>query len=265
MHGCVGTSDGIGSGIGGLAGAVRGLTSAAVFHEDIDIEMASPEALQCLFCQHVNPAGATFCNTCGSQLQLQQCDRCGSINKRSASNCYKCGAPCSASPALAGDGSVGVPAPRCGGESEATTLPEALALAMRTQGRRSGLALPAARETEPGGAATVGSEACRFDEAGDPPLIESAFLSEVAAATGFQRLRRVALTVLVMAAVAMLLYAYRPAPVGSAGTVASSGEPVADVAAPKQNAPASASPCPDAVAALGLCAVAVAQEASAHD
>ena len=54
--------------------------------------MSSPSAYQCLFCNHLNPAGASFCNECGSQLQLQQCDLCGSINKRSARVCYKCGA-----------------------------------------------------------------------------------------------------------------------------------------------------------------------------
>ncbi len=48
--------------------------------------------LQCLFCNHLNPGGASFCNDCGSQLHLQPCDRCGAIDKRTARNCYKCGA-----------------------------------------------------------------------------------------------------------------------------------------------------------------------------
>jgi len=48
--------------------------------------------LQCLFCNHLNPAGASFCNYCGSQLHLQPCDRCSAHNKRTAKNCYKCGA-----------------------------------------------------------------------------------------------------------------------------------------------------------------------------
>ncbi len=52
--------------------------------------MPSTPTLQCLFCHHLNPAGASFCNDCGSQLHLQPCDHCGSINKRSARSCYKC-------------------------------------------------------------------------------------------------------------------------------------------------------------------------------
>ena len=56
-------------------------------------EMSSlPPPLQCLFCNHLNPAGASFCNDCGSQMHLQPCDRCGAINKRTARNCYKCDA-----------------------------------------------------------------------------------------------------------------------------------------------------------------------------
>lgn len=48
--------------------------------------------LQCLFCKHLNPAGASFCNDCGSQLNLQPCGQCGAIDDRAAKNCYKCGA-----------------------------------------------------------------------------------------------------------------------------------------------------------------------------
>lgn len=51
-----------------------------------------PPPIQCLFCNHLNPAGASFCNDCGSQMHLQPCDRCGAINKRTARNCYKCDA-----------------------------------------------------------------------------------------------------------------------------------------------------------------------------
>lgn len=48
--------------------------------------------LKCLFCRHLNPAGASFCNDCGSQLNLQPCGQCGAIDDRAAKNCYKCGA-----------------------------------------------------------------------------------------------------------------------------------------------------------------------------
>ncbi|MFZ4539474.1 zinc ribbon domain-containing protein [Propionivibrio sp.] len=54
--------------------------------------MSSPQVLQCLFCNHLNPADASFCNKCGSQLHLRPCDNCGAIEKRTATNCYKCNA-----------------------------------------------------------------------------------------------------------------------------------------------------------------------------
>ena len=53
--------------------------------------MTSIPSLPCLFCKHPNPAGAIFCNVCGTQLNMQPCDRCGAIDARDARNCYKCG------------------------------------------------------------------------------------------------------------------------------------------------------------------------------
>lgn len=49
--------------------------------------------LQCLFCSHVNPGAASFCNECGSQLDLQPCGQCGAVDSRNAKSCYKCGTP----------------------------------------------------------------------------------------------------------------------------------------------------------------------------
>lgn len=54
--------------------------------------MSLSPPVQCLFCNHLNPAGASFCNDCGSQMHLQPCDHCGAIDKRTAKQCYKCGA-----------------------------------------------------------------------------------------------------------------------------------------------------------------------------
>ena len=54
--------------------------------------MSQIPVLQCLFCQHLNPADAVFCDDCGGQLNLQPCDRCGAVDSRTATNCYKCGA-----------------------------------------------------------------------------------------------------------------------------------------------------------------------------
>lgn len=52
----------------------------------------SSTPLQCFFCQHTNPANASFCNGCGSQLNLQPCPHCSAVDNRSATHCYKCGA-----------------------------------------------------------------------------------------------------------------------------------------------------------------------------
>jgi hypothetical protein len=47
---------------------------------------------KCLFCGHVNPADAKFCNDCASPLHLKPCHECDAINDRSTQSCYKCGA-----------------------------------------------------------------------------------------------------------------------------------------------------------------------------
>jgi hypothetical protein len=46
---------------------------------------------QCLFCDHVNPAAAKFCNECGEPLHLKPCKQCEAINDRAARTCYQCG------------------------------------------------------------------------------------------------------------------------------------------------------------------------------
>jgi Double zinc ribbon len=46
---------------------------------------------QCPFCNHANPAGAKFCNDCGSPLHLKPCNHCEAVNDQVAKNCYKCG------------------------------------------------------------------------------------------------------------------------------------------------------------------------------
>jgi len=69
-----------------------GLDATSSLHEGPLLDMSSKSPLQCLFCKHLNPAGASFCNDCGSQLNLRPCDQCGAIDNRTAKNCYKCGA-----------------------------------------------------------------------------------------------------------------------------------------------------------------------------
>jgi hypothetical protein len=46
---------------------------------------------QCFFCKHLNPAGAKYCNDCGSPLHLKPCSECEAINDQAATNCYRCG------------------------------------------------------------------------------------------------------------------------------------------------------------------------------
>ena len=48
----------------------------------------------CAFCDHRNPAGARFCNSCASPLHLKPCKQCDAVNDQSATNCHQCGAPC---------------------------------------------------------------------------------------------------------------------------------------------------------------------------
>lgn len=49
--------------------------------------------LRCLFCNHINPTEASFCNACGSQMDLQPCGQCGAVDSRTASRCHKCETP----------------------------------------------------------------------------------------------------------------------------------------------------------------------------
>ena len=47
--------------------------------------------LFCFCCDHRNPAGARFCNACGTPLHLKPCKHCDAINTRAAAHCHKCG------------------------------------------------------------------------------------------------------------------------------------------------------------------------------
>lgn len=48
---------------------------------------------RCPFCTHSNPAGARFCNECGSPLHLLPCEHCEAVNDVLSRDCYRCGAP----------------------------------------------------------------------------------------------------------------------------------------------------------------------------
>jgi len=44
----------------------------------------------CPFCEHRNPAGAKFCNECGSPLHLTPCGDCGAVNNVTDTHCWRC-------------------------------------------------------------------------------------------------------------------------------------------------------------------------------
>jgi len=44
----------------------------------------------CPFCDHQNPAGARFCNECGSPLHLTPCGDCGAVNNVTDTHCWRC-------------------------------------------------------------------------------------------------------------------------------------------------------------------------------
>ncbi len=55
--------------------------------------MSSITPFTCLFCHHINPEGASFCNSCAAQLNLQPCLHCDAVDNRMATHCYKCDTP----------------------------------------------------------------------------------------------------------------------------------------------------------------------------
>src|SRR6266508_1064248 len=51
----------------------------------------------CSGCQHENPAGAKFCNSCGAKLE-SACPTCGRVNPAGSRFCNECGSPLTAQP-----------------------------------------------------------------------------------------------------------------------------------------------------------------------
>jgi hypothetical protein len=47
--------------------------------------------LSCRFCSEANPAGARFCNGCGSPLHLKPCPKCEAITDLLMGSCHQCG------------------------------------------------------------------------------------------------------------------------------------------------------------------------------
>ena len=72
---------------------LRMLTKATALDRGQGHQWSSTDPVTCLFCQHINPAGARFCNSCAAQLSLQPCLHCDAADNRTATRCYKCGKP----------------------------------------------------------------------------------------------------------------------------------------------------------------------------
>jgi hypothetical protein len=188
--------------------------------------MASKSPLhQCLFCKHLNPAGATFCNSCGLELHLQPCEVCAAIDSRNAKFCYKCGAPFSYYATHGPDPTIPDRQPddkvpkQVGGAGEHPPLIES-----------AGQVLSAMRE----GSRTDGVEA----PTGAPERQEAASQSRPAATAAASRgMWGVAIAVVVVAVIGVVAYSRL-------------GQPVPAVPAPvaEQSAPAAAgNPAPPAV------------------
>ena len=58
--------------------------------------MLSMPTVPCLFCQHLNPTHAAFCNECGQAVNLRPCPQCQASNDREATTCQGCGTELSA-------------------------------------------------------------------------------------------------------------------------------------------------------------------------
>src|SRR5690349_20946411 len=101
-------------------------------------------ALTCEFCSRVNPAGAKFCNECGSPLSLRPCMSCEAINSAAAATCHRCGADLAATPDRPraadivsqqnADGSAQLAAPA---DVTQRSLPESVAHVLARPGLRS--------------------------------------------------------------------------------------------------------------------------------
>jgi double zinc ribbon protein len=73
----------------------------------------------CPFCSHSNPAGAKFCNDCGSPLTLKPCRHCEAVNDVAAVECHRCGAPLDVPAVKSGDAAVLLQHPRRAREAAA--------------------------------------------------------------------------------------------------------------------------------------------------
>ncbi len=197
-------------------------------------------SLRCLFCNHLNLAGARFCNECGSPLHLQPCSQCGAIDNRTARNCYKCGAEF---PVHVVSGPAVAPAPSIL-DNEATdrALRDAGVIIERKSGPESAAQTPSV--VQPASQPEVAEVREEVDEANgpepahlepaptnsvlEPQQVEEPVPSDsVAATTHSRRPWRIALSALMIAAAAIAVYNYynRPAQPLEEKQIARPGDP----------------------------------------
>jgi ribosomal protein L40E len=228
------------------------------------LEMSPLPYLQCLFCNHLNPAGASFCNNCGSELHLQPCDRCGALNKRTEKGCHKCGASFTLPAASARNGSVPAltevePANLPPGQGAAATQNKPARLSRRTL-QLAALTLlfvaivmsgeyyseQSAEFTKTQGVIPFAPRVSGLPMATTVPPPPVATLAEEAPARPDTTPKPAAVT-------ATPTETASPAPAAAGATLSVRTSAANQAAAIKHRDPALLKECPDSVAALGIC------------
>jgi len=88
-----GAGVGLGAGVGvgaAMAGAITEAMRGGQQQPAAQQAAAAP-TVACPQCGTANPAGANFCNNCGTQLGGTKCSNCGTVNPPGAKFCNKCG------------------------------------------------------------------------------------------------------------------------------------------------------------------------------
>lgn len=203
----------------------------------------------CRFCDHSNPEGAKFCTECGGCLHLLPCPNCGAVTDVTASTCYQCQATLPWHNANAQDNAAPPPeAVKPKGRWRAPVMAGAAMLvtaAMMAGYYHFRQPPPVSAPTAAGGAARVvppAMETPAVKASTVPVAAPAAAVAPVKSGKGAGD------------AAALPPVAQKPA----TGANAAIAEIIPQAASGKGNAATPTRPdgCEDAVAALGLCAVA---------
>ncbi len=87
----VGAGVGLGAGVGVGAAMAGAITQAMQAGQQQPQAPTAAATVTCPNCGTANPAGANFCNNCGTQLGGTKCSNCGTVNPPGAKFCNKCG------------------------------------------------------------------------------------------------------------------------------------------------------------------------------